>query len=81
MVVSAETTDAFGPGNKAQPVVHPSELVWLCGGHGSCIEIANLPDGQVAIRDGKLGDASSVLTFTRDEWDRFTTAIRTGELD
>ncbi|HUB38024.1 MAG TPA: DUF397 domain-containing protein [Streptosporangiaceae bacterium] len=76
----AETTDAFGAGNEAQPVVPASELAWQCGGHGSCVEIASLPDGRVAVRDGKLADASAVLTFTRDEWDRFTAAIRTGEL-
>lgn len=83
----AEPADGFVPGadfeDQARPVTNSPLQQWRgpkCGTHGSCVEIANLPDGRVAIRDGKSGDASPVLTFTQDEWDTFTAAIRSGEL-
>lgn len=82
-----ETADGFTPGadfeDEAQPVINSPVHTWRrpkCGTHGSCVEIAHLPEGGVAIRDGKSGDASPVLRFTADEWDAFTAAIRTAEL-
>jgi hypothetical protein len=45
----------------------------------SCVEIASLPEGGVAVRDGKSPGDSPVLIFTRGEWDTFTAAIRAGE--
>lgn len=51
-----------------------------CAGNGSCVEVARLPNGEVAIRDGKKAAASPVLLFTRTEWDAFTAGIRAGEL-
>ena len=85
--MSGERTGSFGPGdgldNEAQPVRDRPVLQWRsakCGTHGACVEIADLPDGGMAIRDGKAGDASPVLAFTEPEWAEFAAAIRTGEL-
>jgi Domain of unknown function (DUF397) len=80
--VPANTGDAFGPGSGAEPA-KGMEMAWrhsfLCGSHGSCVEIASLSDGGVAIRDGKAGAASPVLTFTQDEWAAFVAGVKAGE--
>jgi hypothetical protein len=47
----------------------------------SCIEVAELADGGVAIRDGKSGDAGLVLPFSGDEWRAFVAGIKAGEFD
>jgi hypothetical protein len=85
--VPEEPADGFTPGadfeDEAQPVISSSAQSWrspMCGAAGSCVEIADLFDGAIAVRDGTSGDASPVLIFTRAEWDAFTTAIKTGEL-
>ena len=52
-----------------------------CGAAGSCVEIADLPAGGKAVRDGKLGDASAALVFTREEWLSFLAGVRAGEFD
>ena len=58
----------------------PWERSSRCAGNGSCVEVARLPNGEVAIRDGKKAATSPVLLFTRTEWDAFTAGIRAGEL-
>jgi Domain of unknown function (DUF397) len=52
-----------------------------CGPHGSCVEIARLPAGQIAIRDGKAGDTGAVLLFSAAEWQAFTAGVKAGEFD
>jgi hypothetical protein len=47
----------------------------------SCIEVAQLTDGGIAIRDGKAGDTGDVLIFSGDEWSAFVTGIKAGEFD
>jgi hypothetical protein len=47
---------------------------------GSCVEVAHLPDGTVAIRDGKRPSTSCVV-ITRRTWIRFQEAIRAREFD
>jgi hypothetical protein len=47
----------------------------------SCVEVANLADGGVAIRDSKAGDTSAVLLFSGDEWSAFVTGIKAGDFD
>lgn len=62
---------------------HLTDVHWEASSRcasGSCVEVARLPAGQVAVRDGKQGDASPVLVFTRSEWDAFTAGIKAGEL-
>src|SRR5580704_4574133 len=47
----------------------------------SCVEIADVPDGSVAIRDSKAGETSPVLLFSADEWSAFVTGIKAGDFD
>lgn len=51
----------------------------FCGENG-CVEVAVLPDGQVAVRDGK-DRSKSVHFFTADEWRDFVAGVKNGEFD
>jgi Domain of unknown function (DUF397) len=46
--------------------------------NGTCVEIASLPDGRVAVRDSKDAD-SPVLTFNAAEWSAFVRGVKAGE--
>lgn len=46
-----------------------------------CVEMADLGEGAVGIRDSKLGDASPVLTFTRLELGAWLAGAQAGEFD
>jgi uncharacterized protein DUF397 len=46
----------------------------------SCVTVAVLDDGQVAVRDDKVADGP-VLTFTAAEWDAFVAGVKDGEFD
>lgn len=48
--------------------------------NGTCIEVADLPDGGWMVRDSK-DPASPVLTFTPAEWDAFVHGVKAGEFD
>ena len=45
----------------------------------SCVEVAELPEGGMAVRDGKLQDGSAVLVFTADEWRAFVAGVKLGD--
>lgn len=45
-----------------------------------CVELA-VADGQVGVRDSKLGDASPVLSFTPGEFRAFLSGAKAGEFD
>jgi hypothetical protein len=81
--VPAETRGAFEPSNAAQPAKGIGELDWqrssFCGQHGSCVEVAEMRDGGVAVRHGEAADMSDVLFFNRDEWDAFVVGVKAGE--
>jgi hypothetical protein len=49
-----------------------------CAAHGSCVEVAQLPGGMVGVRDGKVGAASPVLSFSPAQWRAFTGQIAAG---
>jgi hypothetical protein len=49
-------------------------------GTGACVEVAHLPAGTVAVRDGKR-PSTPCLVVTRATWARFQHAIRAGEFD
>jgi Domain of unknown function (DUF397) len=49
-----------------------------CGSE-SCVEVAGLPDGGVAVRDSKSAEAAPVLVFTADEWAAFISGVKVGE--
>ncbi|GAA2861306.1 DUF397 domain-containing protein [Nonomuraea rubra] len=52
----------------------------FCNGAATCVEVAPLPDGGVAVRDGKDPGAGQ-LVFTAVEWAAFTAGVRAGEFD
>jgi hypothetical protein len=47
----------------------------------NCVEVADLGDGLVGVRDDKLGDDSPVLSFTRAEMAAFLAGAKAGEFD
>jgi hypothetical protein len=46
-----------------------------------CVEVRFLENGDVEIRDGKLGTDSPVLQYTADEWRAFDAGLRNGDFD
>ncbi|MEV0200338.1 DUF397 domain-containing protein [Nonomuraea sp. NPDC050691] len=52
----------------------------FCNGSSTCVEVAPLSDGSVALRDSKI-DGSPVLVFTEEEWAAFVAGVREGEFD
>jgi Domain of unknown function (DUF397) len=51
----------------------------FCGG-GHCVEVAPLPDGQVAVRDSKDSSAPDQV-YTPAEWVAFVRGVKAGEFD
>ncbi|HET9173629.1 MAG TPA: DUF397 domain-containing protein [Actinospica sp.] len=51
-----------------------------CSNTTTCVEIAALPDGGVAIRDGKDPEGPRLL-FDTAEWAEFLKAAKAGEFD
>lgn len=62
----------------------PTALKWwkaeASTNNGSCVEVAVLPDGGVAVRDSKDQDGA-VLQFTQAEWVAFATGMAAGDFD
>lgn len=60
------------------------DLTWrkssFSGNQGNCVEVADLPNGGVAIRHSKNPNGS-VIEYTAAEWDAFTKGVKTGEFD
>lgn len=60
------------------------DLTWrksdACPGGPTCVEVAALPEGGMAVRDGKNPDGP-VLRFDAGEWAAFVVAVRAGEFD
>lgn len=49
-------------------------------GPGGCVEVALLPDDNIAIRDAKDKRAGApVLMFNTREWDAFLSGVQAGE--
>ncbi len=46
---------------------------------GACVEVAVLPEDDLAVRDSK-NPGGPELTFTPAEWRAFTTSMKTGKL-
>lgn len=78
--MSGDSRDRFGLRDEPQPV---TQLDWrrssFCGTHGSCVEVAQTPDGRYAVRAGDAPGTDSVLLFSRDEWDAFVAGVKAGE--
>jgi hypothetical protein len=60
------------------------DLSWtkssLSHANGNCVEVANLPDGHVGMRDSK-DVGGPVLLFTLEGWHAFLHGARNGEFD
>jgi hypothetical protein len=50
-----------------------------CGTHGSCVEVATLYSGDVAVRDSKAAETGGTLVFTSEEWQSFLAGVKAGE--
>jgi hypothetical protein len=78
--VSGDSRDRSGLRDQPLPV---TQLDWrrssFCGTHGSCVEVAQTPDGRYAVRTGNAPGTGAVLFFSRDEWDAFVAGVRAGE--
>ena len=48
--------------------------------NGNCVEVANLPDGEIGVRDSKDSEGP-VLRFTSDEWRAFLGGVHKGEFE
>lgn len=61
-----------------------SPLRWfkssLSFSNGACVEVAELPDGGMAMRNSRHPNGS-VLEFTPLEWDAFIGGVRRGEFN
>ena len=51
-----------------------------CNGAATCVEVAFLPDGLVALRDSKMEDGP-ILLFSYDEWHAFVAGVVEGEFN
>jgi hypothetical protein len=49
-------------------------------GNGNCVEVAQLPDRNFAMRDSK-DKSGAVLIFTPGEWHAFVAGVKDGEFD
>lgn len=47
---------------------------------GNCVEVAHLPNGQVAVRNSRF-PSGPALIFTSPEWDAFLGGAKDGEFD
>jgi Domain of unknown function (DUF397) len=66
-------------------ILNPELLVWRKSSRsgpqgGNCVEVAELPDGGVAVRDSKHPEGSPLL-FTLAEWRAFVGGVKDGEFD
>lgn len=51
------------------------------GNQGGCVEVADLDDGRVAVRDTKQRGQGPILIFTSHEWNMFILGAKAGEFD
>jgi hypothetical protein len=62
----------------------PSAIHWrtssFSGNNGTCVEVAALPDGHIAVRNSKHRDYGTIL-FTPAELNAWISGIKTGEFD
>jgi Domain of unknown function (DUF397) len=47
---------------------------------GNCVEVGQLPEGSVSVRDTKDPERRS-LVFTGEEWGAFVKGVKNGEFD
>ena len=65
------------------PSVHADGVSWRKSSHSgetACVEMAQLPDGSIAIRNSKHPNSGTSI-FTRTEIAAFLRGVRGGEFD
>jgi hypothetical protein len=66
------------------PAADLHDVTWRKSGHsnsqGTCVELANLPGGEIALRNSRHPD-SPALVYTRAEIDAFIRGAKDGEFD
>jgi hypothetical protein len=67
------------------PAAELAGVTWRKSGRsgpqgGNCVEVARLPDGQVAVRNSRH-PAGPALVFTSAEWTAFVGSARDGDFD
>lgn len=60
--------------------------VWVkssfSGSEGSCVEVdSTSTPGTIRMRDSKLGEASPVLNFNKEEWEAFRLGVVDGQFN
>ena len=50
------------------------------GANGNCVEVADLPEGNRAVRDSKNPEAGC-FSFPADEWRTFIASVKAGEFE
>ena len=62
----------------------PAVTLWrtssFSGNNGTCVEVAALPDGHIAVRNSNHPDEGMVL-FTRAEMSAWMNGVKAGEFD
>jgi hypothetical protein len=69
-----------------EPTMTPqAAMTWIkakaSDSNGSCLEVAQHPDGGRYVRDSKDRGAGPMLYFTTAEWTAFLDGARNGEFD
>jgi hypothetical protein len=49
--------------------------------NGGCVEVADLRDDRIGVRDTKARGLGPVLVFTNAEWNSFLSLVKCGNLD
>ena len=71
------TLEGLPAGRRSGPFWMKSSLSYA---NGNCVEVADLPDGEVGVRNSRDPNGR-VLRFTPDEWRAFLGGVRNGEFD
>jgi hypothetical protein len=70
--------------NNGVPATELGPVVWrksrASNPDGQCVEVAELPDGQIAVRNSRYPDGPA-LVYTPAEVAAFLTGVRNGEFD
>lgn len=51
-----------------------------CAGNGSCVEVAQISAGRIAVRDGMNPQSGKIIVFNPEEWRSFLAGVRASEL-
>jgi hypothetical protein len=78
--VAAPVTTAVALGAAVLAVVSAWTKSSLSHANGNCVEIADIADGHVAMRDSK-NTSGPMLAIPPEEWKAFLGGVRNGEFD